>query len=96
LGKAGLSVLDIDLFEIQEAFASQCLYNIKSLGIPEDRYDRINVNGSGISLGHPLGAPLAMRVTALVHEMNKRHVRYGMVGTCGAGGVSTVGIFERV
>jgi acetyl-CoA C-acetyltransferase len=95
LEKAGLTVTDIDLFEIQEAFASQCLYNIKSLGIPEDRWDRINVNGSGISLGHPLGATLAMRVTALIHEMHKRGVRYGMVGTCGAGGVSTVGIFER-
>jgi acetyl-CoA C-acetyltransferase len=95
LDKAGLTIDDIDLFEIQEAFASQCLYNIKSLGIPEGRYNRINVNGSGISLGHPLGATLAMRVTALVHEMNKRKVRYGMVGTCGAGGLSTVGIFER-
>ena len=95
LEKAGLTIDDIDLFEIQEAFASQCLYNIKSLGIPSKRYDCINVNGSGISLGHPLGATLAMRVTALVHEMNKRKVRYGMVGTCGAGGVSTVGIFER-
>lgn len=95
LEKAGLTIDDIDLFEIQEAFASQCLYNIKSLGISSERYDCINVNGSGISLGHPLGATLAMRVTALVHEMNKRKVRYGMVGTCGAGGVSTVGIFER-
>ncbi len=95
LEKAGLTVDDIDLFEIQEAFASQCLFNIKSLGIAENRYDRINVNGSGISLGHPLGATLAMRVTALVHEMNKRQIRYGMVGTCGAGGLSTVGLFER-
>jgi acetyl-CoA C-acetyltransferase len=95
LQKAGLTVDDIELFEIQEAFASQCLYNIKTLGIPENRWDRINVNGSGISLGHPLGATLAMRVTALVHEMQKRNLRYGMVGTCGAGGLSTVGIFER-
>jgi len=95
LEKAGLTIDQIDLFEIQEAFAAQCLYNIKSLGIPESHYDRINVNGSGISLGHPLGATLALRVTALVHEMEKRDVRYGMVGTPGAGGIAVVGIFER-
>lgn len=95
LEKAGLTIDQIDLFEIQEAFAAQCLYNIKSLNIPLDHYDRINVNGSGISLGHPLGATLALRVTALVHEMKKRNVRYGLVGTPGAGGVSCVGVFER-
>lgn len=95
LEKAGLTVDQIDLFEIQEAFAAQCLYNIKSLGIPESHYDRINVNGSGISLGHPLGATLALRVTALVHEMEKRNVRYGLVGTPGAGGIAVGGIFER-
>ena len=95
LKKAGLTIDQIDLFEIQEAFAAQCLYNIRSLEIPLDHYDRINVNGSGISLGHPLGATLALRVTALVHEMKKRNARYGMVGTPGAGGVACVGIFER-
>jgi acetyl-CoA C-acetyltransferase len=95
LEKAGLKIEDINLFEIQEAFAAQCLYNIKSLGIPLDHYDRINVNGSGIALGHPLGATLALRVTALVHEMKKRGARYGLVGTPGAGGVACVGVFER-
>ena len=95
LKKAGLTIDQIDLFEIQEAFAAQCLYNIKSLGIPLDHYDRINVNGSGISLGHPLGATLALRVTALVHEMKKRNVRYGLTGTPGAGGIACVGLFER-
>jgi acetyl-CoA C-acetyltransferase len=95
LEKAGLKIEDIDVFEIQEAFAAQCLYNIKSLNIPLDHYDRINMNGSGISLGHPLGATLALRVTALVHQMKKINGRYGMVGTPGAGGVACVGIFER-
>jgi acetyl-CoA C-acetyltransferase len=95
LEKAGLKIEDIDLFEIQEAFAAQCLYNVRSLEIPLDHYDRINVNGSGIALGHPLGATLALRVTALVHEMKKRNVRYGLVGTPGAGGVACVGVFER-
>jgi acetyl-CoA C-acetyltransferase len=95
LEKAGLSVEQLDLIEMHEAFASQCLYNIRMLGIPESLYDRINVNGSGISLGHPLGAVLALRVTSLVHEMNKRQVRYGMVGTPGAGSVAVSAIFER-
>lgn len=95
LEKASLTVRDIDLFEIQEAFASQCLYNIRTLGIPEERYDRINVNGSGISLGHPLGATLALRVCSLAHEMQKRQVRYGLVGTCGAGANGVAGVFER-
>jgi acetyl-CoA C-acetyltransferase len=65
------------------------------VGVPLDHYDRVNVNGSGISLGHPLGATLALRVTALLQEMKKRNLRYGMVGTPGAGGVACVGIFER-
>jgi acetyl-CoA C-acetyltransferase len=95
LEKAGLKIEDIDVFEIQEAFAAQCLYNIKTLGIPPAHYDRVNVNGSGISLGHPLGATLALRVTSLVHEMQKRSARYGVVGVSGAGGVSCAGVFER-
>jgi acetyl-CoA C-acetyltransferase len=95
LEKAGLTIDQIDLFEIQEAFAAQCLYNLRTVGVPLDHYDRVNVNGSGISLGHPLGATLALRVTALLNEMKKRNLRYGMVGTPGAGGVACVGIFER-
>lgn len=95
LEKTGLALDQIDLFEVHEAFASQCLYNIKTVGIPESMWDRINVNGSGISLGHPLGAVLALRVTSLVHEMEKRGARYGMVGTPGAGGVAVAAVFER-
>ena len=95
LEKAGLTVNDIDLFEIQEAFAAQCLYNIRTVGIPEELYDRINVNGSGISLGHPLGATLAVRACGLVHEMKKRNARYGLVGTPGAGSIAVAGVFER-
>jgi len=95
LEKAGLTVEQIDLFEIQEAFAAQCLYNIRTVGVPEEIYDRINVNGSGISLGHPLGATLALRVCGLAHEMNKRKVKYGLVGTPGAGSIAVAGVFER-
>ncbi len=95
LEKAGITVEQVDLFEIQEAFAAQCLYNIKTLGIPESMYDRVNVNGSGIALGHPLGATLALRVCALLHEMNKRKVRYGITGTPTAGANSVAAVFER-
>ena len=95
LAKAGLTIDQIDLFEIQEAFAAQCLYNLRTVGVPLDHYDRVNVNGSGISLGHPLGATLALRVTALLQEMKKRNLQYGLVGTPGAGGVACVGVFER-
>ena len=95
LEKAKLTVRDIDLFEIQEAFAAQCLYNIKTLGVPEELYDRINVNGSGISLGHPLGATLALRLCGLAHELKKRSARYGLVGTPGAGAISVAAVFER-
>ena len=95
LEKAGVTVEQIDLFEIQEAFAAQCLYNIRTVGIPEELYDRINVNGSGISLGHPLGATLALRLCGLVHEMKKRNARYGLVGTPGAGAIALAGLFER-
>jgi acetyl-CoA C-acetyltransferase len=93
--RSGLKLEDIDLFEIQEAFAAQCLYNIRTVGIPESLYDRVNVNGSGIALGHPLGATLALRVCALLHEMEKRNVRYGMTGTPTAGGNAVAGLFER-
>lgn len=93
--KAGLTVNDIDLFEIQEAFAAQCLYNIKTVEIPEELYDRININGSGIALGHPLGATLALRLCGLAHELKKQNLRYGMTGTPGAGGIAVAGIFER-
>ena len=75
-------------------------YNICSnrfiyVGIPEELYDRINVNGSGISLGHPLGATLAVRACGLVNEMKKRNVRYGLEGTPGAGAIALAGVFER-
>ena len=95
LEKAGLTVEQIDVFEIQEAFAAQCLYNIRTVGVPEELYDRINVNGSGVSLGHPIGATLAIRLCGLVHEMKKRNARYGLVGTPSAGAPALAAVFER-
>jgi acetyl-CoA C-acetyltransferase len=97
LDKAGLTINDIDLFEIQEAFAVQMLADAKLMGIAPDDYDRkINVNGSGISLGHPIGATGAMRLTTLVHQMHRQPARYGLITICGGGGQGIAAVFEKV
>jgi acetyl-CoA C-acetyltransferase len=96
LKKAGLSINDIDLIEVQEAFAAQLLADVKLMGLtPEDAEKKVNVNGSGISLGHPIGATGAMRMVTLVHEMQRRNVRYGMLTICGGGGLGIAGVVER-
>ena len=84
LKKAGLSVQDIDLFELNEAFAAQCCACQKELGIDTDK---LNVNGSGISLGHPVGATGARLVVTLIHELKRRGGRYGVAGLCAGGGM---------
>jgi acetyl-CoA C-acetyltransferase len=95
LNKAGLTLDDMDLIEIHEAFASQVLANFRELGLTEKDYDRINVNGSCIALGHPLGATGARITTTLVYEMNRRNVKYGLLGICGGGGMGAAMILER-
>lgn len=95
LEKAGLQSKDMDLIEIHEAFASQVLANFQELGLTEEDYDRINVNGSCIALGHPLGATGTRIITTLVYEMNRRNVRYGLLGICGGGGMGAAIILER-
>lgn len=90
LKKAGLTLSGIELFEIQEAFSVQVLADFIELGIPREDWDKkINVNGSGIALGHPLGATLALRLVNLVYEMRRRNLRYGLTTTPGAGGIGT-------
>lgn len=96
LQKTGLSLKDIDLIEVHEAFAAQALANFRELGLTEKDYDRINVNGSCVSLGHPLGATGARIVTTLTHEMRRRAVRYGLIAMCGGGGMGVAGVLERV
>ncbi|MCX5877600.1 MAG: acetyl-CoA C-acyltransferase [Deltaproteobacteria bacterium] len=96
LQKTGLSLKDIDLIEVHEAFAAQALANFRELGLTEKDYDRINVNGSCVSLGHPLGATGARIVTTLTHEMRRRTVRYGLIAMCGGGGMGVAGVLERV
>jgi acetyl-CoA C-acetyltransferase len=95
LNKAGLRMEDMDLIELHEAFASQVLANFIELGLNEKDYERINVNGSCIALGHPLGATGARIVTTLAYEMNRRNVRYGLVAVCGGGGMGVALVLER-
>jgi len=96
LGKAGLTLEQMDLIEIQEAFAVQALADAKLMGIQEkDLDDKVNVNGSGISLGHPIGATGAMRLTTLIHEMVRRDARHGLLTICGGGGLGICTIIER-
>ncbi len=95
LEKAGLTLDQIDLIEIHEAFAAQVLANFRELGIRRNNYERINVNGSCIALGHPLGATGARILTTLLYEMGRRRARYGLLALCGGGGMGVVGILER-
>ncbi|MGE0042172.1 MAG: acetyl-CoA C-acyltransferase [Vicinamibacterales bacterium] len=93
LAQTGLSLDDIDLIELNEAFASQALACMQELGIDPAR---LNVNGGAIALGHPLGCTGAKLTTTLVHEMRRRGARYGMVTMCVGGGMGAAGIFERL
>ncbi|MGW8202254.1 acetyl-CoA C-acetyltransferase [Sphingomonas bisphenolicum] len=93
LGKTGLSLSDMDLLEINEAFAVQVLAVLKKLEWTD--YDRVNVNGSGISLGHPIGATGVRMMTTLLHEMERRKLRYGLEAMCIGGGQGMAAIFER-
>jgi acetyl-CoA C-acetyltransferase len=87
LKKAGLGVEQIDLIEIQEAFAAQVLADIKMMNLTEKDFPRINVNGSGISLGHPIACTGTRVLVTLLHEMERRNSRYGLECICGGGGL---------
>ena len=90
---AGLKLEDIDLVELNEAFASQVLACLKELPIDPER---VNVNGGAIALGHPLGCTGAKLTATLLHEMQRRKSRYGMVTMCVGGGMGAAGIFENL
>jgi acetyl-CoA acyltransferase len=90
---AGLALDQIDLVELNEAFASQTLACLKELPIDPDR---LNVNGGAIALGHPLGCTGAKLTTTLLYEMRRRRARYGLVTMCVGGGMGAAGIFERL
>lgn len=76
--EVGLNIEDMDLIEIQEAFAAQVLADLKEMGVKEKDYDKVNVNGSGISLGHPIACTGVRVLVSLVHEMQRRDMRYAL------------------
>jgi acetyl-CoA acyltransferase len=90
---AGLALSDIDLIELNEAFAAQVLACLRELPMDEAR---LNVNGGAIALGHPLGCTGAKLTTSLLYEMQRRQARYGLVTMCVGGGMGAAGILERV
>jgi acetyl-CoA acyltransferase len=93
LEKHKLSVKDIDLFEINEAFASQAVYCARELGISDDK---LNVNGGAIALGHALGSTGARMTATLLSEMGRRKSRYGIVSMCIGGGQGAAALYERI
>jgi acetyl-CoA C-acetyltransferase len=96
LKKSGLNLGQINLIEIQEAFAAQVLADLKMMGLTEKDYPRVNVNGSGISLGHPIACTGTRVLVTLLHEMRRDNSRYGLECICGGGGLGIAAIFERV
>jgi acetyl-CoA C-acetyltransferase len=92
LAKAGLGLDEIDLFEVNEAFAVVALAAQDALGIP---HEKLNVNGGAVALGHPIGASGARILTTLVHEMQRRGVRYGLAAICIGGGEAAAVVLER-
>ena len=91
--KTGLTAKDIDLFEINEAFASQAVYVTKELGLD---MDKVNVHGGAIALGHPLGCTGAKLTATVLHELERRKGRYAIVSMCIGGGMGAAGLFERI
>ncbi|MFB7139301.1 acetyl-CoA C-acetyltransferase [Gottfriedia sp. NPDC056225] len=90
---AGLSIADIGLFELNEAFASQSIQIIRHLGLDENR---VNVNGGAIALGHPLGCTGTKLTLSLLHEMKRRGEQFGIVTMCVGGGMGAAGVFELI
>jgi acetyl-CoA C-acetyltransferase len=95
LNSAGVSLDQIDLIEIQEAFAAQVLADLKDMGVKQKDYGRVNVNGSGISLGHPVACTGTRVLVTLLQEMKRRDARLGLECICGGGGLGIAAVFER-
>ena len=96
LANAGLALKDIDLIELNEAFAAQVLACTQELGLSDADHDRVNVHGSGISLGHPVGATGVRILTTLLREMERREAKYGLETMCIGGGQGLAAVFERL
>ncbi|BBO69855.1 acetyl-CoA acetyltransferase [Desulfosarcina alkanivorans] len=96
LERADMTIDEIDLIEIQEAFAVQVLADAKLMKIdPKDMDEKVNVNGSGISLGHPIGATGTMRMVTLLHELRRTGAKYGLETICGGGGQGIAAVIRR-
>jgi acetyl-CoA acyltransferase len=93
LALAGLKLDEIDVIELNEAFAAQALAVIRQAGLD---MEKINVNGGAVALGHPLGCTGAKLTATILREMERRNARYGMVTMCVGGGQGAAGIFERI
>lgn len=96
LDRAGLKLADIDLIELNEAFAAQVLACTREWGFGESDFERLNVHGSGISLGHPVGATGTRMIATMTREMRRRDARYGLVTMCIGGGQGLAAVFEKV
>ncbi|MFF1919770.1 acetyl-CoA C-acetyltransferase [Streptomyces sp. NPDC058221] len=95
LARAGVSLADMDLIELNEAFAAQALAVTKAWGLGEADFERLNVNGSGISLGHPVGATGVRILTTMLRELDRRQGRYALETMCIGGGQGLTAVFER-
>mmetsp|Transcript_27462 Transcript_27462/g.37318 ORF Transcript_27462/g.37318 Transcript_27462/m.37318 type:complete len:106 (-) Transcript_27462:70-387(-) len=92
LERSGLNLKDIDVFEINEAFASQALYCVNHLGVPKDK---LNQRGGAMALGHPLGMTGSRMIVTMFHELERVQGKYGIVSMCIGTGMGACGIFER-
>ena len=93
LKRCGLSINDVDVFEINEAFATMAVACSRELGLDESS---VNVNGSGISLGHPIAATGARMVVSMVHELTRRNAAIGVVAMCAGGGMGSALVIQRL
>lgn len=96
LDRAGLDMADMDLIELNEAFAAQVIACLREWKLGDADMDRLNVNGSGVSLGHPVGATGARILATLAHEMHRRGSRYGLETMCIGGGQGLAVVFEAL
>ncbi len=95
LGRLGLTLDQMDVIELNEAFAAQVLSVTREWGFKDDDYDRLNVNGSGISIGHPIGATGGRILATLLNEMQRRDAHYGLETMCIGGGQGIAAVIER-
>ena len=96
LERAGLALANIDLIELNEAFAAQVLACTREWGFGERDFDRLNVNGSGISIGHPVGATGGRIMATMLHEMERRNAQFALETMCIGGGQGIAAVIERM